>query len=423
MGFTPAVVQPIPDVVRDNTLSLMTSGGLSNTGTERLRRVLAGHVQPGVMPGLVALVSRDHDTHVDALGTLAFDNPAPMQRDTIFRLASITKLVTAVAAMMLVEDCRIRLDDAIDPWVPELANRRVLRSIGSDLTDTVPANRAITLRDVLTYRMGFGSVMAMPGTHPIQQPIRELHIGGDGPMRPTHFPPVDEWLRRLGSLPLMAQPGERWLYHVSGDVLGALVARVSGQTLGTFMQKRIFEPLGMADTSFFVPREKRVRLSASYWRDPQTGALQYFDDPNDTAWSSPSAFESGGGGLVSTIDDYFAFTRMLLHGGRHGREQLLSPATVSLMTSDQLRPEQRAGSGIFFGNHSSWGLGIAVDIAREEIYHAPGRYGWTGGFGTTAYTDPAQGLIGILFTQRAMESPNPPKVFTDFWTAAYGAIA
>lgn len=125
---------------------------------------------------------------------------------------------------------------------------------------------------------------------------------------------------------------------------------------------------------------------------------------------------------MSTIDDYFAFSRMLLNKGRLGREQILSRATVELMTSNQLTPEQRAGAEIFFGTHSSWGLGAAVDIGRSEIYHTPGRFGWTGGFGTTAYTDFAEGLVGILFTQRMMDSPEPPKVFTDFWTLAYGAM-
>ena len=188
------------------------------------------------------------------------------------------------------------------------------------------------------------------------------------------------------------------------------------------MRERIFDPLGMKDTAFHVPPEKidapaRVLLLQS--PDERAGL---FDDLANSAWRSEPPFESGGGGLVSTIDDYFAFSRMMLNKGRHGREQILSRATVELMTSDQLTPEQRAGSEIFFGTHSSWGFGMAVDIRRNEIFHTPGRFGWTGGFGTTAYTDPAEGMIGILFTQRMMDSPEPPKVFTDFWTLAYGAM-
>jgi CubicO group peptidase (beta-lactamase class C family) len=187
------------------------------------------------------------------------------------------------------------------------------------------------------------------------------------------------------------------------------------------MRRRIFDPLGMKDTAFHVPPEKIGRLPGFYFFNRQTNKLDFFDDPANSAWRTEPPSESGGGGLVSTIDDYFAFCRMLLNRGRHGREPILSRAAVALMTSDQLTPEQRVGSELFFGNHSSWAFGMAVDIGRGEIYHTPGRFGWTGGFGTTAYTDPAEGMIGILFTQRMMDSPEPPKVFTDFWTLAYGA--
>jgi len=405
----------------------MSAAGLSKPMLNRMHRVLSGHIERNDIPGLVALVSHHDDVHVETLGTLALGDPAlgdpaPMKRDTIFRIASITKLITAVAAMILVEDCKLRLDDSIEPWLPELANRRVLKSISSPLDDTVPASRAITVRDLLTYRMGFGSVMAMPNTYPIQKLIREYRIGGDGPMLPSQMPTMAEWLQRLGSLPLLAQPGERWMYHVSGDVLGALIARVSGKSFGAFLRERIFDPLGMKDTAFHVPPEKIDRMPAFYLFNPQTGKLEFFEDPAKSAWSTPPLSESGGGGLVSTVDDYFAFSRMLLNKGRHGREQILSRATVDLMTSDQLTPQQREGSEIFFGTHSSWGLGMAVDTGRSEIYHTPGRFGWTGGYGTTAYIDPREQMIAILFTQRMMDSAEPPRVFTDFWTLAYGAM-
>src|SRR5579859_2992513 len=196
----------------------MSPAGLSKSRLERIHHVLSGYVERQNVPGLVALVSHHDDVHMEVLGTLSFGDPAPMKRDTIFRIASITKLMTAVAAMILVEECRLRLDDSIEPWLPELANRRVLKSISSDLDDTMPARRAITVRDLLTYRMGFGSVMAEPDTYPIQKLIRDYRIGGDGPMLPTQSPGMDEWLKRLGSLPY-----ERWMYQVSGDVLGALI--------------------------------------------------------------------------------------------------------------------------------------------------------------------------------------------------------
>jgi CubicO group peptidase (beta-lactamase class C family) len=401
----------------------MGTAHLSKARLERMRHVLAGHVERREMPGLVSLVSHHDEVHVETLGSLSFDHPAPMKRNTIFRIASITKPIAAVAAMILVEECKLRLDESIEAWLPELGNRRVLKSISSQLDDTVPALRPITVRDVLTYRMGFGSVMAPPDTHPIQKWIREYRIGGDGAPLPTQSPKTEEWLQRLGSLPWMAQPGERWMYHVSADVLGVLIARVSGQSLGTFMRERIFEPLGMKDTGFHVPPDKLERLPAVYFLNRENGTLDVFDDGAKSAWRHEPPFESAGGGLVSTIDDYFSFCRMMLNKGRHGREQLLSRASVELMTSDQLTPAQRAGSEIFFGTHGSWGFGMAVDIRRHDIFQTPGRFGWNGGFGTSAYTDPAEAMIGILFTQRMMDSPEPPKVFTDFWTLAYGVMA
>ena len=192
----------------------MSMSSLSTPRLERMHQVLSGYVERKEIPGIVALVSRHDDIHVETLGTMSLGQPAPMKRDTIFRIASLTKPITAVAAMILVEECKLRLNDSIEPWLPELANRRVLKSISSDIDDTVPALRAITVRDLLTYRMGFGSVMARPDTYPIQKLIREYRIGGDGPMLPSQAPGMDEWLQKLGSLPLLAQPGERWMYHV-----------------------------------------------------------------------------------------------------------------------------------------------------------------------------------------------------------------
>jgi CubicO group peptidase (beta-lactamase class C family) len=400
----------------------MSSAGLSTSRLGRLREVLSGYVERQYAPGVVALVSSGDDVHVEVLGSQSTDGAAPMRRDTIFRIASITKPVVAAAAMMLVEECKIRLDDAIDRWLPELANRRVLTSLSAPIDESVPAERPITLRDLLTSCMGFGSVMAMPDTYPIQRSIREYRIGGDGPMRPTDFPAADEWLRNLGALPLIAQPGERWMYNVSSDVLGILIARVSGQSLGSFMNERLFEPLGMRDTAFHIVPDKIERLSTFYFFDQEKGALDVFDDAEHSAWRDESAFEFGSGGLVSTVDDYFAFARMMLNKGKHGNQRILSRSSVELMTADHLSPQQRAGAEIFFGTHSSWGFGMAVDIAQDEIFHRRGRFGWDGGFGTSAYVDPEAGVIGILLTQRMVDSPEPPTLYADFWTATYAAV-
>lgn len=399
----------------------MSNPGLSKQGLERMGRALAAHVERRELPGLAALVARHGEVHIETHGTLSFESSEPVARDTIFRVASIAKPVTAVAAMILLEDCKLRLDDSIDPWLPELANRRVLRSIESELDDTVPAVRSISVRDLLTSCMGFGSVLAMPDTYPIQRLIREYDIGGDRPKLQSQWPRTDEWLAKLGSLPLLAQPGQRWMYDVSLNVLGVLVARVAGKSLGAFMRERIFDPLGMKDTGFVVPAEKAGRLVDFYRPGAQTNALEVFEQAKNSTWLTEPPLESGAGGLVSTVDDWFAFSRMLLNKGRHGREQILSRASIELMTSDQVTPAQRVGAELFFGTHSSWGFGLGVDTRRAELYQNPGRFGWTGGFGTTAYVDPREGLIGILFTQRMMTSPEPPKVFTDFWTTAYAS--
>jgi CubicO group peptidase (beta-lactamase class C family) len=205
-------------------------------------------------------------------------------------------------------------------------------------------------------------------------------------------------------------------------VLGILIARVSGKSLGTFMRERIFDPLGMKDTGFYVPPDKINRLPGCYFFNYQTNALDLFDDPANSAWGSQPPSESAGGGLVSTINDYYAFYRMLLNNGRHGDTQILSRTAVELMTSDQITPEQRVGADPFLGDYRSWGFVMSVDIRRNDLSHNHGRFGWDGGTGTTAYVDPAENMIGILFTQRMMDSPEPPKVHSDFWTLAYTAL-
>src|ERR1700722_9060712 len=290
---------------------------LSKPRLERMERVLAGYVSRCEVPGMVAIVRCRGDEHVITLGALALDDPAPIERDAIFRIASLTKPITAVAAMILIEECRLRLDDPIDPWIPELARRRVLRSLAAEVDDTVPAQRAVSVRDLLSYRMGFGSVMAPPGTYPIQRKIREYGIGGDGPPRPAHGPTTDEWLTRLGSLPLIAQPGERWMYNTSADILGILVERVAGMPFGRFLRERIFEPLGMKDTAFVIDADKLDRFATSYAWDHRTNALAVYDGVRDSAWAE-APFESGAGGLVGTADDYLAFCRMMLSKGEIG---------------------------------------------------------------------------------------------------------
>jgi CubicO group peptidase (beta-lactamase class C family) len=394
------------------------AGGFSKARLPRLHHALASHVSAGELPGVVALVSRRGEVHVEAVGTQAFDGP-PMRRDTIFRIASMTKPVIAAATLMLVEECRLRLDDPVDAFLPELANRKVLRSIEGPVEDTVPARRPVTTRDLLTFTFGMGAVMVWPAKHPIQHAATAAGLA-PGPFQVDFT--ADEFMKRVGGLPLFYQPGERWLYHTGSDVLGVLIARVSGQPLEAFLQERLFAPLGMRDTGFHVPAAKLDRLASAYMMDPQKKTLGFFDDAKASRWAKSPPFAAGGSGLVSTVDDFHAFYRMLMNGGVHGVERILARPTVALMMSDQLTVEQKKGSELFFGHGASWGMGGAVVTRRTDVFTTPGRFGWDGGYGTSAHLDPAEDMVGVLMTQRMMESPTPPKVFRDFWTGAYQAF-
>ncbi|QUQ66937.1 serine hydrolase domain-containing protein [Kutzneria sp. CA-103260] len=383
---------------------------LSSKGLTRLRDTLARHVDNGECPGLVSVIRRRGETHVDVIGDV--------RRDTIFRIASMTKPVTAALAMALVEQGRLRLDDPVDELLPELADRRVLTSLDAEVDDTVPANRAITLRDLLTFRLGWGGIYAPPGTYPVQAAAAELQLGlGEGPPRPAGPPEPDEWMRRFGTLPLLHQPGERWMYHTGSEVLGVLLARATGRSLGEAMREHLFEPLGMIDTGFHVPEAQLGRLTVSY----SDGKLF---DAVDGQWSKPPAFEAGGGGLVSTADDYLAFATMLLANGKHGRERVLSRPAVRLMTTDHLTPGQHAADGFwpgFFGAHRGWGFGVQVVTGRDELWATPGRYGWDGGLGTSWHNDPAEDLTAILLTQRAGFLLHWP-LYLDFWNGVYASL-
>ena len=399
----------------------MSTGGLSKARLGRMHDVMAGYVERGDVPGVVTLVSRRGEVHVDAIGMKAIRSGDPIRRDTIFRISSMTKPITAVAAMILVEECKLRLDEPVDRLLPELADRKVLKRLDGPLEDTVPANRPITVRDLLTFCMGFGQMMASPDAYPILKAASEQQIGM-GPPNPSAMPVPDEWMRRLGMLPLMHHPGERWMYNTGSDVLGVLIARASGQPLETLFRERIFEPLGMKDTGFRVPATKLDRFATSYWTDPETGAVELYDEVEGGQWSRPPAFPSGAGGLVSTIDDYLAFGQMMLNKGKHGSERILSRPSVEAMTTDHLTPEQRAEAKIFLGENRSWGFGVSIVTRRGDVAVIPGRFGWDGGLGTSWSSDPEEGLVGILMTQQAWTSPNPPEIWLDFWTSAYQAI-
>ncbi len=318
--------------------------------------------------------------------------------------------------MLLVEEGRLHLDEPVDRLLPELAGRRVLRHLEGPIDDVVPAARAVTVRDLLTFRLGFGLLMAPPGTYPIQSALDALALG-EGIPRPAEPPDLDTWLQRFSALPLMHQPGERWMYNTSANVLGALVARAAERPFDVFLRERLLSPLGMHDTGFSVPADELSRFTPSYVVDPPTQKLSLYDAV-DGQWSKPPAFPSGAAGLVSTVPDFLRFAALLAAGGVLDGRRFLSEASVRALTTDALTPENKAFGALvpgFFASYG-WGFGMAVVTAeRDGLGRSAGSYGWDGGLGSTWYNDPATKTTGVLFTQRAWSNPSPPPAFRDFW--------
>lgn len=349
----------------------------------RLQDLLEAAVGDGTVPGAAALVARRDEVDIASAGEL--------EADSIVRIASMTKPITAAAVMVLVDEGLVALDDKLSRWLPELASPQVVRTPDSSIDDVVPAARPITVEDVLIFRAGWGfpSDFSLPA---VVELFEKLPVVG-----PRETP--DEWVRTLAQVPMLRQPGEAWLYNTCSDIQGVLVARVSGRPLPEFLAERIFEPLGMTDTGFHVAAEKQDRL-------PSYHGAQL--EPIDQGlWKEPPIFPSGGGGLVSTLADWHSFGQMLLADGA----DVLSSESVRLMTADHLTQEQRDASAVFLEG-AGWGFGGAV---------APdGRYGWIGGTGTTGHVVPSTRTVGILFTQVQMTGPTPTPLMRRFWQYAFG---
>jgi CubicO group peptidase (beta-lactamase class C family) len=384
--------------------------GLTEAGLRRLHAAAQAHVADDRIPGLVLLVARGDQVHVEALGKLSVGG-GPVARDSIFRIASTTKPVTAAATLALVGEGLITLDEPVDRLLPELAGRRVLRRMDGALDDTVPADRAITTRDLLTFTFGFGMVTEMfvsPDQWPVVAAAERLRLGLIGPPALELQPDPDTWIAAFGTLPLLAQPGERWMYSAGASVLGVLLARAAGESFSDVLRTRIFEPLGMRDTAFWTTQPERL---ATAYR-PTADGLVGWDEPTGV-WSRPQAFADGAAGLVSTADDLLAFARLLLRGGA----PVLSADAVRAMTTDQLTPMQKANGGLgpdFFAGRS-WGFCQSVLDS--------GAFGWDGGFGTSWLVDPVRDLTVIVLTQRMFETSGLPQAHSDIQAAAYAALA
>ena len=383
-------------------------------GLGALQRIVDETAARGGAPGLVGLVSRGAETHVVTAGTLAVDGAEPMRRDTLFRITSMTKAVTAAAAMMLIEEGALSLDEPVGRLAPELAVMKVLPSLDAPLSAAIPSPRPMTVEDVMSFRLGWGVIMAPPGTYPVQQVIAGQQLVGFGPPDPSVPYGPDEYLRRLGQLPLFSPPGRDWRYTTGSNVLGALITRAAGRPLPEVLRERIFEPLGMTDTGFHVPPEKLARLPPAY-------TAQGVHDPPQGAWSRRPAFPQGDSGLVSTADDFAAFARFL-ETGRDARERvLLRPQSLAAMKTNHLTPEQARRGAPFLAAGQGWGYGLGV-MFQENPQDLPlGTYGWMGGFGTSWMTEPGRGLVALLMTQRMFDGPGGGAAHAAFHAAALAA--
>jgi CubicO group peptidase (beta-lactamase class C family) len=358
-----------------------------------LQGLLEHYVGDGTLPGAVAAVARGGEVEVAVAGTLGLGGSAPMTRESIFRFASITKPITAAALLTLVDDGVVALEDPVGRWLPELAEPVVVRTPGGPVDDVVPANRPITVFDVLTSQAGWGfpsdfGLPAVQALFPVQPDGREVQ----------RFPPVDEWLAALGRVPMLYQPGESWLYDTCSAIQGTLIARVTGTSLPDFLSERIFGPLGMDDCGFTVPESARDRFTSFYKASPD--GLVLADGP-DGQWATAPAFPLGSGGLAGTVDDWVAFGRMLLAGG----EPVLSRESVRLMATDHTTAAHRE-IGALFLDGGGWGMGGGVDGTR---------YGWVGGTGTSAHVHFATGTVAVMCTQVGVDSPAPMEWLHEFW--------
>jgi CubicO group peptidase (beta-lactamase class C family) len=376
-----------------------------------LHDTLRRRVDDGTVPGAVGLVARGDDVEVVAVGSVDVEGTAPMARDAIFRIASVSKPVTAAAVLALVEDGRLALDAPVAEWLPELAKPTVVRTPSSPVEDVVPAERPVTVEDLLSFRAGWG----FPDDFSLPAVQALLAFQQDG-RAPYLQPGPDKWLAALSRIPMVRQPGAAWLYNTCSDLQGVLVARASGSSFPDFLAERFFGPLGMTDTAFSVPESKRARFTTAYMPG-EKGSLEQTDAP-DGGFSRPPAFPSGAGGLVSTADDLLAFGRMLANAGAApDGTPVLSPTSVSRMTTNHLTAAQRDTSALFLEGQG-WGYGGQVDVAPIDPWNVPGRYGWVGGTGTTAHVIPPTGTVTVLLTQVAMTNPTPTALMREFWGCA-----
>lgn len=355
---------------------------------ESLSTLLDRHVAEGTMPGAVAIVSRaEQDPEIVVSGTTALSGE-PLAADAIMRIQSMTKAVTSVAALRLVESGRLGLDDAVDEWLPELADRRVLRSPTAPIDDTEPSPHPITLRHLLTNTSGYGGILE-------ESPLRDAMQanGTEAGAEPVDLG-ADEWLARMAELPLAFAPGAGWRYHHSFGILGILLSRATGRPLGDHLRDDLFAPLDMHDTGFWAPAAEAHRLPAAYRHGD--GGLEEVEPEGGGFYAGPPPFDVSHAELVSTAADYFRFLRALTSGATVAGEPLISAEHAAAMLSDQVPAHAKTPESFYpgFWEGMGWGYGVGVQTDGARA----GRFGWSGGQGTDFWVDP-DGTIAILLTQ------------------------
>lgn len=359
-------------------------------------------VDAGSLAGAAALIWRDGKVQIVTVGWRDMEARLPIERDTLFRIASMTKPITSTAALMLFEEGRFALEDPITRWAPEFSQMRVLSSPNGPLDQTSPAERPITFRDLLTHRSGltYGAFH----TGPIAKAYDVLGGEVDTDVEP------DDWIARLAALPLIDEPGVSFHYGRSTDLLGLLIARIEDAPLGDVLKRRIFDPLGMKDTGFNVPWEKRDRQAGMYGFDESgrlikrltaTGRSTLPERPEDMK------YEGGGGGLWSTLDDYLAFARIFIGTGAVDGVRLLRPETLTLMTSNQLTESQRSKAPLLSSGHG-FGMGVAVVLDPEKADPvicggSVGSVGWPGAWGGWWQADPTDNSVLIFLAHNMVE--------------------
>ena len=383
--------------------------------SDAVRRAMH-ELTPSLAPGLAWAVGLGDEVHQGVAGVGSLETGAPIEIDSIFRIASLTKPITAAAVLRAAEDGVLAIEDSVEAWLPELADRRVLRDRTGPIDDTVGADREITMRDLMSFTAGYGFDFA-DFDHQIQvAELRRLGLGV-GPPAPASMPPIDEWMRRLQTIPLDHQPGTAWRYHFCSEILGVLLHRAYEQPLDEVLAELVLTPAGMVDTAFHVDAARQQRFTTSYTVDGTvdggTGRTVVYDTP-DGQWSAPPPFPSGGGGLVSTVGDYMAFGRALINGGG----SVLSARSVDEMTRDHLPP----AISIATEDDIGWGYGVDVRRPGGSDLRSPGSYGWVGGLGTVWWNDPAHDLTAVLFTNRSVDGPHGARTIEVFQRAVYEAL-